>query len=291
MLRVFCSLVAGGVLVALTGWFATEAQAQRANIPGVIGGAVEGDIGGAAGAALGYGYYGRTGYYPGARDRYGWSPYDARRPYGYHGGQFNRGPYDRRYDPRLDGRYYSGYRGTPGLDVRRYRSAPAQAGMQASPNPAPRLENPSPEAEFYRAVIVNPEETRATLRFTVNGRPYELKPGESKEFSGRMYREIRFDRGKDGAMARYALSDGRYTFAATDKGWELYRHSLEDAEETAMKKPAIEEDATEKETEQAEAKKPMPPQPEQQKEQGAAAASQQESQQQKESKPQEPEQE
>jgi len=217
MTKAFRSCLAGGVLIAFSVFSTSEGVAQEANIPGIIGGAIEGDIGGAAGAALGYDYYGRSGYYPGSRGGYGWSPYDPRQPY-YHGGRPS--PYR---VPAYDRRYSTGYRGTPDVTVQMIPSR-----RNARP-PVPT--NPSPESGFYRAVIENPEDTRATLRFAVNGRPYELDPGENLEFSGRRDREIRFDRGKDNAVARYSLSEGRFVFAATDRGWELYRHPLESSAE------------------------------------------------------------
>ncbi len=188
----------------------SEAGAQQANLPGIIGGAVEGDLGGAAGAAMGYDYQGRSGYYPGQRGN----------------------PYGNRFDNRFDGRYYNGNDGRfynnndygwrdsryPGYrdDYRTYYRGSNQYYDTVD-------RNPPADAEPYRAAVVNPEDNQATLHFSVNGQHQRLRPGEQMEFTGRMPRTIRFDRGNGQDVARYQLADGQYSFAATKNGWELYR--------------------------------------------------------------------
>lgn len=217
MSRMWLSTTLFGVgLVAASAALIGETNAQEANIPGIIGGAVEGDAAGAAGAAMGYDYWGRSGYYPGSRG----TPYPPyQRPY-----------YGPSYGPAY-GRPYSPY----ATEQPRYRTT-------YRPIPA----NPSASAEPYRAVILNPKENQATLRFSVNGRLHELEPGEQKVFNGRMPRVIRFDRGRGREEARYRLSNGRYTFTPTDKGWELYRRPLEPSE--SAENPAPDPQAAQGET-------------------------------------------
>jgi len=208
----FCTvtLLAGAAFVG-------QAHAQKANVPGIIGGAIEGDVGGAAGAAMGYDYYSPSGnYYPGSQTRYGnpyYNQYYGNRSYGpgyQNGAYWDRG--NRYYYPNNRTEYRTGY-----------RAAPA---------------NPPADAEPYRAVIVNPEENQAMLTFSLNGQWHQLKSGDQMELSGRMPREIRFDRGNGQDVARYKLAQGKYTFTPTKKGWELYRTALEPAD-TAQTQPAV----------------------------------------------------
>ncbi|REK19391.1 MAG: hypothetical protein DWQ37_00910 [Planctomycetota bacterium] len=197
---------AGGIaaLLAMT-FIVGNAKAQQPNIPGIISGAVEGNPGGAAGAAMGYDYWGDSGYYPGARGN----------PFGNNPNNnpaFNNPAFNNPNNWRYDNPAYRDYG---------YRDFDNRSRSRTTYRPVQR--NPSVDDEPYRAVIVNQDDNRATLRFSVNGRDYALQPGKQMEFAGRTQRVIRFDRGKGDAVARYQLGDGRYTFSPSEKGWELYR--------------------------------------------------------------------
>lgn len=144
-----------------------QAEAQEANVPGIVGGAIEGNAPGAAAAAMGYDYWGRSGFYPGERG----APYDERRIYG--------DPYGRPY-------YGQGYPSSSFQPEYGYGSAATRREGRTVYRPV--LPNPPVSADAYRAIIINPKETQATLRFSVNNRWYDLEPGQQQEFSGRMPR-------------------------------------------------------------------------------------------------------
>ena len=71
--------------------------------------------------------------------------------------------------------------------------------------------------------IVNPLGGAATLNYTLNGTPYAIPPGFSQELNDDRLWVIEFRRGPDLGLRRYALHSGRYRFASTTNGWELYR--------------------------------------------------------------------
>ncbi len=83
---------------------------------------------------------------------------------------------------------------------------------------------PTPAAKTVR--IVNPAETQTTLGFAVNGQPYSLEAGQTRDLELTANEVIEFDRGSGNDTARYSLSDGVYQFAATPQGWELYHSSV-----------------------------------------------------------------
>lgn len=73
--------------------------------------------------------------------------------------------------------------------------------------------------------IVNPPDCDTTLNYAVNDYTYEIKPGETQELTQDRTWVIEFDRGGDFGSAQYTLEPGTYTFASTDKGWELYHQA------------------------------------------------------------------
>jgi len=72
-----------------------------------------------------------------------------------------------------------------------------------------------------QVVIVNPSGNQATLAYSINGQPFNLPPGGSQQLDATSAMVIEFDRGMSGDPARYSLTPGTYTFAATDQGWNL----------------------------------------------------------------------
>ncbi len=83
--------------------------------------------------------------------------------------------------------------------------------------------NPAATTEPIRSRVVNPADNQATLRYSVNGRQYSIRPGEQHDFTEPGPGVIEFDRGNNAGLAQYRLSGGVYTFAPTDRGWELFR--------------------------------------------------------------------
>jgi hypothetical protein len=68
--------------------------------------------------------------------------------------------------------------------------------------------------------LVNPQETRATVGYTLDSAQYSLDPAQSQVYDGGS-RLITFDRGGSFGQAQYTLQPGTYRFIATDRGWDL----------------------------------------------------------------------
>lgn len=85
--------------------------------------------------------------------------------------------------------------------------------------------NPAPSAAnaVANVAIVNPESNGVDINFLVDGEVATLPSGTRIDLAVSQARVIEFDRGGSFGSARYALSDGLYTFTPTDKGWELFR--------------------------------------------------------------------
>jgi hypothetical protein len=85
--------------------------------------------------------------------------------------------------------------------------------------------NPTPSAAnaVANVAIVNPEGNGVDINFLVDGEVATLPSGTRIDLAISQARVIEFDRGGSFGSARYALSDGLYTFTPTDKGWELFR--------------------------------------------------------------------
>ena len=83
--------------------------------------------------------------------------------------------------------------------------------------------NPAPAP--LSVTVINPASTGATLTFRVNGIPYVLTPGAQRDLQFGGPRMLEFDRGGSFGVARLALDDGVYVFAATDHGWGLRHRS------------------------------------------------------------------
>ena len=68
--------------------------------------------------------------------------------------------------------------------------------------------------------LLNPEETRQTVGYTLDSDQYSLDPAQSKVHDGGP-RLIVFERGGAYGQAQYTLQPGTYRFIATDQGWDL----------------------------------------------------------------------
>jgi hypothetical protein len=92
--------------------------------------------------------------------------------------------------------------------------SPVTTYAAAPSNPAPAI---------IPVAVLNPADTGATLCFTIGGTRYDLPPGLRQDFQLAGTRTIQFDRGGSFGTASYSLSEGLYTFKATDAGWDLER--------------------------------------------------------------------
>ena len=68
--------------------------------------------------------------------------------------------------------------------------------------------------------LVNPQETRATVGYSLDSAQYSLDPAQSQVYDGGT-RSVVFDRGGSFGQAQYTLQPGTYRFTATDRGWDL----------------------------------------------------------------------
>jgi hypothetical protein len=78
---------------------------------------------------------------------------------------------------------------------------------------------PDVDAPAY-ITLLNPEETRQTVGYTLDSDQYSLDPAQSKVHDGGP-RLIVFERGGAYGQAQYTLQPGTYRFIATDQGWDL----------------------------------------------------------------------
>ena len=78
-----------------------------------------------------------------------------------------------------------------------------------------------------RIRIVNPKKHDATLSYTLNEHPVEIRPGETQDLTDNRDWVIEFDRGEGFGKTKYSLDPGgEYTFAWTENGWELYHKNI-----------------------------------------------------------------
>jgi hypothetical protein len=70
--------------------------------------------------------------------------------------------------------------------------------------------------------IINPPENGVTLNYTVNGFRFSIPPGHSQELNDDRQWVIEFSRGGGFGPAQYTLQPGRYHFASSPGGWELF---------------------------------------------------------------------
>lgn len=73
--------------------------------------------------------------------------------------------------------------------------------------------------------ISNPAGSPAALRYTLNGYPYQIQPGEVQTLTNDRVWVVQFDRGGEFGSGRYTLSPGTYEFSLAVNGWELFQES------------------------------------------------------------------
>ncbi len=98
-----------------------------------------------------------------------------------------------------------------------------------SVNPAPQVaSNPAPRADI---TLINPKTNGATLRYTLSGVSYSLKPGYTQQVHQQCV--ITFDRGGSSGVVSYTLSEGTYRFQPSEGAWELFQTDSTDESTSA----------------------------------------------------------
>ena len=95
--------------------------------------------------------------------------------------------------------------------------APATDTTNAPPSVQPIDAAPTPQGLTLRNALEN----GGPVSFLVNGRVYELLPGEAHEFSTGESWDVQFHRGESLGNEQRLLSRGIYRFVVTDRGWDL----------------------------------------------------------------------
>ena len=101
----------------------------------------------------------------------------------------------------------------------------AETPHGTGPNPG-RTANAGATFSGGPITITNPATSKVTLSYTLDGNAYTIPPGYSQDLREDRAWVIQFTRGTNLDQARYGLPSGRYSFASTDHGWELYRSKL-----------------------------------------------------------------
>lgn len=73
-------------------------------------------------------------------------------------------------------------------------------------------------------MLANP--STETVNYNLNQEPQQIASENEQTLDGGQTWVVEFDRGGSFGMAKYTLSEGYYYFAATDKGWELYKKTF-----------------------------------------------------------------
>lgn len=82
-------------------------------------------------------------------------------------------------------------------------------------------------------VIANPSDSGGDIRYSVNGFPFTITPGQAQTLNLDREWTIKFDNGL-GRQISYRLTEGKYNFSVSeDKGWDVGRV----VEETAVPAP------------------------------------------------------
>jgi len=83
---------------------------------------------------------------------------------------------------------------------------------------------PNYAGKFITSGILLTNAGGAAVNYTVNGRRYTMQPNYQQAIARRRI-AIAFSRGGSFGSARYGIDEGWYQFTATDRGWELYKHT------------------------------------------------------------------
>ena len=81
-----------------------------------------------------------------------------------------------------------------------------------------------PEMTHEGLLLANDRNSGGVVRFLVDGRVYELLPGEAHSFLLGDRWHVRFHRGETFGIEERTLEAGAYHFVVTDAGWALEKH-------------------------------------------------------------------
>ena len=95
------------------------------------------------------------------------------------------------------------------------------------PDASPVAETPRPTASTASsgALVQNAGSNPAKVSYVVDGRSYELKPGESRTHATSAKSKISFNRGGSQGNTEYQLSSGTYRFAIQERAWQFHKMS------------------------------------------------------------------
>ena len=99
---------------------------------------------------------------------------------------------------------------------------PSPAGGSSS-HPAPGSTPGTPPPAPLSVVIRNPAKWGVAVNYVVDGVTYKTESGGLQTLVVGPSSTIRYDRGGDFGVQRYALSAGEYEFRSSDTGWALVK--------------------------------------------------------------------
>ena len=108
-----------------------------------------------------------------------------------------------------------------------YQPQPVYVQPQYIPQPAIVREGygsttPSPLADGGEILLFNPASNSGDVRYTLNGIPYTMAPGQKQKFTNDRTWTIEFE-SSPGRGAQYTLTSSRYKFKPSDAGLGLFQ--------------------------------------------------------------------
>jgi len=175
-----------------------------------------------------YGGYGRGGY--GRGGYYGGSAYYGGFGGGYYGGGYypNYG-YSNGYNYQPYNTYQPYNAGVATYDIPSYSSSPMISNNAVT--------NSSTLGRGGEVVIENSSGNASPLNYSLNGTVYTMESGQTQRLVNDRQWIVEFDRGDGMGAARYSLSQGRFKFKSTERGWELMRSADQAATRSTAKPP------------------------------------------------------
>jgi hypothetical protein len=74
-------------------------------------------------------------------------------------------------------------------------------------------------------VLLNPTRNGGPVNYTLNNVRCTMAAGYHQKLPGERAWTIEFDRGRSFGTARYSLTPGKYAFAVTERGWDVFRRA------------------------------------------------------------------
>jgi hypothetical protein len=100
---------------------------------------------------------------------------------------------------------------------------------------------PTPNADAPDVVLLNPTRNGGPVNYTLNDVRCTMAAGLQQKLPGERAWIIEFDRGGSFGTARYSLTPGKYAFAVTERGWDIFRRTPVVAAEASVPAPAVPE--------------------------------------------------